>query len=283
MDTLEHAIQLMKPACFMASVDLKDAYYSVPVHDSHQKYLKFLFGGKYYQYTCLPNGLASAPRIFTKLLKPVYSALRSMGHVSSAYIDDSYLQGDTYIECYNNVVDTAKLFSQLGFCVHPEKSMFEPKQEIVFLGFILNSLDMTVTPTKEKIHRIISSAAALLETTTITIRQLAEFIGIVVSNFPGAQYGPLHYRQMEYEKYWALLTHKGNYSSPITLSLQAKMEIRWWLSNVQNLKRNIICDNPTTIIKSDASTQGWGAVLDENKTGGDGQSGKHYFTSTFWN
>ena len=85
----------MKPGCFMASVDLKDAYYTVPIHPSHQKYLKFCFDGAFYQYTCLPNGLASAPRIFTKLLKPVYATLHSMGHLNSGYIDDSYLQGDT--------------------------------------------------------------------------------------------------------------------------------------------------------------------------------------------
>ena len=75
MDTLETAISMMKPGCYMASVDLKDAYYMVRIDLSHQKYLKFWFEGQYFQYTCLPNGLASVPRIFTKLLKPVYSAL----------------------------------------------------------------------------------------------------------------------------------------------------------------------------------------------------------------
>lgn len=67
MDTLEAAISMMKPGRFMASVDLKDAYYTVPIHLLHQKYLKFWFDGIFYQYTCLPNGLANAPQIFTKL------------------------------------------------------------------------------------------------------------------------------------------------------------------------------------------------------------------------
>jgi hypothetical protein len=38
-----------------------------------QKFLRFQWKGKNYQYTCLPNGITSAPRIFTKLMKPVYS------------------------------------------------------------------------------------------------------------------------------------------------------------------------------------------------------------------
>ena len=74
MDTLEAAVNMMRPGCFMASVVLKDEYYTVPIHQPYQKYLKFCFDGVFYQYNCLPNGLASAPRIFTKLLKPVYDS-----------------------------------------------------------------------------------------------------------------------------------------------------------------------------------------------------------------
>ena len=137
MDTLEAAISMMKPGCYMALVDLKDAYYTVSIDLSHQKYLKFCFEGEYFQYTCLPNGLASAPRIFTKLLKPVYSALRGAGHLSSGYIDDSYLQGDTFQECHGNVVDTTTMFTRLGFFVHPEKSVFVPSQDWHFSALIL--------------------------------------------------------------------------------------------------------------------------------------------------
>ena len=41
METLIDAIRLMTPNCFMGSVDLKDAYYSVPIAKTHQKFLKF--------------------------------------------------------------------------------------------------------------------------------------------------------------------------------------------------------------------------------------------------
>ena len=40
MDTLESAICLMTPGCYMASIDFKEAYYSVPIAKDHQKYLK---------------------------------------------------------------------------------------------------------------------------------------------------------------------------------------------------------------------------------------------------
>ena len=69
---LQSVISLITPTCYMASVDLKDAYYCVPIAVSDQKYLKFEWGGKLYQFTCFPNGLASCPRKFTKLTKPAY-------------------------------------------------------------------------------------------------------------------------------------------------------------------------------------------------------------------
>ena len=175
----------------MASVDLKDSYYTVPIHPSHQKYLKFCFDGVFYKYTCLPNGLASAPRIFIKLLKPVYATLRSMGHLNSGYVDGSYLQGDTSAECHENVIHTIMLLTKLGFHIHPEKSVFIPSQKLTFLGFALDSIAMTVMLTGEKVQRILFVCATLLKTQMLTIRQVVEVIGILVSNFPGAQHGPL--------------------------------------------------------------------------------------------
>ena len=128
VDTLWSVIKLMTPNCFMASVDLKDAYYSVPVSPASQKLLKFIWKGQLYQYTCRPNGLSSCPRKFTKLLKPAYTVLRKKGHVSSGYIDDAYLQGNTYDDCASNVLDTVEQFSTLGLFVHPDKSVLEPTQ-----------------------------------------------------------------------------------------------------------------------------------------------------------
>ena len=114
MDTIHTALKLMRPGCFMASVDLKDAYYSVPVAKEHRKYLKFEWQGSYYEYTCLPNGLACAPRLFTKILKPVYSHIRSMGHICMGHIDDSFLLGHDHIACQRNVQDTVDTFHNLG-------------------------------------------------------------------------------------------------------------------------------------------------------------------------
>ena len=90
MDYIHTCIELMRPNCYMASIDLKDAYYSVPVDESHQKFLEFQLQGILCQFTCLAQGVSSAPRLFTKLLKPVFSHLRRKGHISMVILMTLY-------------------------------------------------------------------------------------------------------------------------------------------------------------------------------------------------
>ena len=71
-------------------------------------------------------------------MKPVYCTLREAGHLSVGYIDDSYLQGNDYDQCLENIKATVTLFNTLGLATHPDKSVLEPTQQITFLGFQLN-------------------------------------------------------------------------------------------------------------------------------------------------
>lgn len=218
MDTLETVTRMMKPGCFMASVNRNDAYCTVSIHSELQKYLKFMFNGTLYQYTCLPNGLSNAPRIFTKLLKPVYSTLHNKGHLSSGYIEDSYLQGDTVEECQWNITDTACLFSRLGFHIHPIKSVLTPSHILTFLGVILNSLEMTVSPTQEKIQKTTGVCRDLLNMVNPPIFEVAKVIGVLVSYFPGVELSPLHHCALKHDKTSALTANAGNYEASFHLS-----------------------------------------------------------------
>ena len=46
MDNIYTILKLITKDCWMASLDLKDAYYSVPIHPDYQKFLKFHYNGK---------------------------------------------------------------------------------------------------------------------------------------------------------------------------------------------------------------------------------------------
>ena len=269
MENLWSAILLMKKDCYMASVDLKHAYYSVPIHTSYRKYLKLKHRGQLYQFTCFPNGLCFCPRWFTKLLKPVYAHLRSQGHMSASFIDDSYLQADTAEECRTNVETTVALFENLGFVVHDKKSVLEPTKELKYLGFILNSESMTVRLTPEKIQKGKAACSALIKKRRFTIRELSQIIGLIVSFFPGVLWGPLNYRNLEMMKTAALRQSKGEFEALTTLNSDAERELCWWVDNLDKSYSPIDNSKPEVEICTDAATSGgWGAVCKSQKTGG---------------
>ena len=184
----------------MASIDMKDAYYSIPVKSEDRKYLRFKWEDQFYELTCLPNGLSCAHRQFTNILKPPLATLRKQGHISIAHLDDLYLQGRTYEDCVKNVIDTTVLLDKLGLVVHPEKSSFIPSQVLVILRFIINSLTMTIQLTTEKALGLKTFCFEFLRATTSFIREVASAIGRIVASFPGVMHVSLLYRHLEKDK-----------------------------------------------------------------------------------
>ena len=268
METIHTATELMKQNCYMASIDLRDAYYSVPVCTDHQKYLKFSWRNILYKFTCLPNGLASAPRIFTKLLKPVYATLRSHGHVSFGYIDDSYLQGDSVEECQTNVDNSVELFEHLGFTTHDKKSVLLPTQQLILLGFILNSVDMTISLTPERVLKLKTACIKLMGKQNPSIQEVAHVVGLMVASFPGNSFGQLFYRSLDTLKTEALRTSKGSFKAKVSLPSHVQSDLQWWVDNIEHIHRPISHGAPCYIMQSDASTLGWGAHLQGQRTGG---------------
>ena len=218
METFEMALKHVKQDCYVGPIDLRHAYYSVPIAEEDQKYLRFIWKEFYIQYSCLPNGLTSAPSLFTKLMKPVFATLRQYGYKNAGYIDDSLLIGDTEEECESNIKNTDTLLKWLGFVVHEKKSVFKPTKQIIYLGNIIDSSSMTVKLPEEKIKRIIEECHALIKKSKATIRLVSRVIGLLVSSFSAVEYGPLHYRNLEMNKIDALKLSAGKFDSEMNIT-----------------------------------------------------------------
>ena len=264
MDTLEAAIKLIRPSCFMTFINVKDAYYSIPIALEHQKYLKFIWRDQLYAFTSLPMGLSSSPRVFTKVMKPVFAYLRSQfSHTCLGYIDDSFYLEDSYMECELATLRAVQLIISLGFKVHPEKSVIIPTQTLEFLGFVLFSIRMIVTLTSKKVDKILQLYQYFSHPNKqFTIREVASFLGILVSSFPGVQFGPLRYRQIKAGKERNLKLNQGNFYALMTLSSNSLSEVCWWFSNIQSASKKIHQSSPDVLIYTDASKTGWGAQIE---------------------
>ena len=258
MDSLDSCLNLMEDNCFMASIDLADAYHSIPMYTSHTKFLKFEVKGQLYKYLVLPQGYRDSPRIFTKITKPLIAHLHERGILCSIYIDDLYVQGSTFEECKTNVTYAVKILESVGFDISP-KSRLTPHQNIEHLGFLLNSKTMTVSLGISKRDHVKLLIQQLLSS-NITVRDLAQVIGTLVASFPAVEYGRLFYRQLEMLK-TQTLRNAFNYDKQILLTQEARDELRWWTVEGIYSSRPLVRENPCMLIRTDASSFAWGAEM----------------------
>lgn len=99
MEDIRTALKLMTNGCFMATLDLQDAYFLIPIDTDSRKFLRFMWKEKLWEFVCLPFGLNTAPWLYTKITKPVVNVLRKKGFVSVVYLDDWLCLGKNIKEC----------------------------------------------------------------------------------------------------------------------------------------------------------------------------------------
>jgi len=117
---------------------------------------------------------------------------------------------------------------------------------------------MTVSLTPEKAEKLKLAVTRLLSSGMPLIREIAQVIGLIISTFPGVMYRPLYFRITAREKAQALKQTKGNYDIHMKLSSSAKLELQWWINNVET-SNNLVCrPEPHMIMSTDASKVGWG-------------------------
>jgi hypothetical protein len=262
MDTLQNAVKLVTKNCFCASIDLSDAYYTVNVADDMRKFLRFEFGGDLFEFTCLPNGLSPGPRIFTKIMKVPLSYLRSeFGHIIVGYLDDLLILGDTVDEVTVAVRDTIDVLTNLGFRISADKSQIIPSRTIEFLGFLIDTAAMQVSIPAKKADKLTRLCTTYLRKDTVTIREAAQLLGNLSATLPANDYAKLFSKTLEVAKTGALRGARGEYDSVMVLPLSVKQDLRWWIANLQVVRKPIGIRLPDITFTTDASGLGWGGFV----------------------
>lgn len=271
MENFTSALTLITKDCYLASLDLSDAYYSVPVAPHHRKYLQFSHNGSSFRFTCLANGVSSAPRTFTKLMKIPLSHLREhYGITVTSYLDDLLLVAQTEADLLKALDTTQTLLRSLGFIISVKKSSVKPAQQMTYLGFVINSQNMTVSLSNDKAIDIKTILQSALTQTDMSIRQYAGVLGKIAATLPANKYGQLHLKLLEQEKTKALYKHKFSYEGIIPLTEPMREEINWWIKTIESVSRPIYQPKPDFQLFTDASFLGWGCYIPstKQKTGG---------------
>ena len=88
METVASVLLSVREGDFLASLDLKDAYFQIPIHGSSRKLLRFMSEGTVYQFKALCFGLSTAPQVFTRVFAAVSAWAHSRGIKLLRYLDD---------------------------------------------------------------------------------------------------------------------------------------------------------------------------------------------------
>lgn len=268
MEGIHMLRDLLQPNDYMAKIDLKDAYFTIPIWKNHQKFLRFLWKDTQWKFMCLPFGLASAPHVFTKILKPIVGLLRKQGIRLIIYLDDILLMASTAETLSHHVALTVALLELLGFVVNYQKSQLNPVQSLEFLGFQINSVTFQISLPKDKVKNIKRECQKVLDHQTITVRELARLLGKLSASIQAVFPAPLHYRYLQAVNKQSL-AKQGSYEAPVIWSATALEELKWWRDHLTAWNgKALLREPPTLIIETDASTTGWGARCGQTQTRG---------------
>ena len=169
IENLTTVKSLLRQGHFMTKIDLKDAYFSIAIHPRSQKFLRFLWQNKAFQFCSLPFGLNIAPSLFTRLMKPVAGFLRKRAVRLLLYLDDVLIIGSTPCEVNDFTQMAVNLLKALGFIINLDKSILTPTQVITFLGFTINSITMRFTLPSEKVQKLLTLCRQIPSNSTVLL------------------------------------------------------------------------------------------------------------------
>ena len=259
METLPSVLITLTKGCWLASIDLKDAYFHVAVVAHHQQYLRFHFGGQAYQYVTLPFGLTSAPRVFTKILAPLLAWLRTRGIHVCAYLDDLIIVGRSPRETRQFTSLVAETLISAGFILNLKKSELQPSQDLVYIGGRLRpDLGMVFLP-EDRLSVLVRCVRTFLRQGVYKpAHHWLRLLGLMAATLTVVFQARFHMRPIQWhvKRRW---NHTMGLKAPVMVSASVIQALQWWLS-ADNLRQGLPFQPlvPALTVGTDASKEGWG-------------------------
>jgi len=187
---VDDAVEASHPGCWYGKLDLSNCFLSFPLHPAVRRYFCFRFEGELYQFTHMPFGLSTAPRVCTQLLSVVNFALAELGIRDIRYLDDFFLIGASEDEMTRHLLLAQSAIRQFGLVVNPDKTE-GPAQSLSFLGVQLDSVAQTVSCTPQRVEELTALLRSLLRQRVITRGHAESLIGklsFAAQVLPGADH-----------------------------------------------------------------------------------------------
>ena len=261
METVASVLLSVREGDFLASLDLKDAYFQIPIHRSSRKLLRFTSEGTVYQFRALCFGLSAAPQVFTTVFAVVSVWAHSHGIRLLRYLDDWLVLSSSEREAKQAVQSLLSLSRTLGIVINEKKSDLVPSQTVKYLSMTIDTEAGKVFPFLARIEKFLTDAPPA-QLWQVILGHLASLERLVT-------HGCLRMRTLQ----WHLKEHwspdSGPPSLPVPLPREVRRDLSWWMVR-DHLLTGVRFGTPVPDLHLylDSSCSGWGAhLLDQHVSG----------------
>lgn len=143
---IESILSQLHNTFFITSLDLKDAFWQIPLQKASREKTAFTVPGRpLYQFKVMPFGLCNASQRLCRLMDRVIPS-RLREHVF-VYIDDLLVCSSDFDSHLQHLTEVATCLSNAGLTINLEKSKF-CQREVRYLGFIIDQGELRTDPQK---------------------------------------------------------------------------------------------------------------------------------------
>ena len=247
---------------FMAKLDLKDAYWHVPIARKFRSFLAFKWRKRFWRFKVMPFGLSVAPVAFQALMNFPRKQLLSRGVNLLAYLDDLVIWAPSLDLCSQAVRLTVGLLDRLGFLINWKKSQLDPTREMVWLGVRWNSQRVVMSLPEEAAVRLAGAVGRFRASQRSTRRMLESLLGSMAFVGQWLPEARLHKN--------LCLPYLANF--PLDRKIRVcppgdlLNELVWW-QRPGNATQEVALHPPEPVVWfwADASDVGWGAHLADGR------------------
>lgn len=238
MDSLVHSfrfknvdsvVENLERGDFLAVVDIKNAYRSVPINPDHSKYqgIRWQLDSepeKFYIDRRLCFGLRCGPYYFNLLSEFIAYYMSIVHNVFVVnYLDDFLVKGSTFEECCKNQHLVIEFLRFLGLHISWHK-VSPPAQVTVYLGITIDSVKMELRLPEGKLDKLNDLLKEFEDKKSASKHQLEKLAGSLAHCATVVRGGRTFCRRI----YDACKVASRNKSKHVRLNVLIREDIKWW-------------------------------------------------------
>ena len=260
--SIDHVTDTMTRGMHFGVVDIRAAYRSIAIHPDDrgkQGFVWDLDGVEDYYHDCaMAFGTRCSPFIFTQITEFVIRCLERRGITGVfGYLDDYLVTGDTYEDTVWKQGELIGLLRDLGFHIQWKK-LVTPATKAIYLGMLLDSVDMTVSLPQEKVARLKTLVEGVRDKKVITRKDLEVLCGHLAHASQVVRGGRTFSRRVI-----NLLKFLPDKVKSVRIPDWFRDDVVWWcrFCDVFNGGAKVInhLELPNTVVETDSSLTGFGA------------------------